>query len=88
MEYLADQKLENASQGDSPMTDDFPESTIVIPADWPSQQSIPEPNHVSLPQPISLDAYPVIPSHCPPLEVNIPEDPPPPASSLVISGDA
>jgi len=108
MEYLADQKLEHTPEEDSPMSDDFPESSIVIPADWPnyqsipvpdhvpapqlldfdipvdwpSQQSIPEPNHVQEPQPISCDAYPVVPSHRPPLEVTIPEDPPSPASSL------
>ena len=108
MEYLADQKLEHTPEGDSPMSDNFPESSIIIPADWPnyqsipmpdhmpapqlldfnipvdwpSQHSIPEPDHVQEPQPRSHDAYPVVPSHCPPLEVTIPEDPPSPASSL------
>jgi len=108
MEYLADQKLEHTPEEDSPMSDNFPESSIVIPADWPnyqlipvpdhvpapqlldfdipvdwpSQQSIPEPDHMQEPQPISHDAYPVVPSHRPPLEVTIPEDPPSPASSL------
>jgi len=53
-----------------------------IPIDWPSQQSIPEPDHMQEPQPISHDAYPAVPSHRPPLEVTIPEDPPSPASSL------
>ena len=90
------------------MSNNFPKSSIVIPADWPnqwltpvpdhmpapqfldfnvpvdwpSQQSIPEPNHVQEPQPISHDAYPTVPSHRPPLEVTIPEDPLSPASSL------
>ena len=64
------------------MSDNFPESTITIPTDWPSQQSIPEPCHVPSPEPMSQDAYPTVPSHRPPLEVNIPEDPPSPASSL------
>jgi len=108
MEYLTDQKLENTSESDSPMSDNVPESSMIIPAnwpnyqsipvpdhvpapqlldfdipvDWPSQQSIPEPNHVQEPQPISHDAYPVVPSHRPPLEVTIPEDPPSLASSL------
>jgi len=53
-----------------------------VPVDWPSQQLIPEPNHVQEPQPIALDAYPAVPSHRPPLEVTIPEDPLSPASSL------
>ena len=53
-----------------------------VPVDWPSQQSIPEPDHVAESQPISRDAYPAVPSHCPPLEIAIPEDPPSPASSL------
>jgi len=108
MEYLADQKLEHMPEEDSPMSDNFPKSSIVIPADWPSQwsipvpdhmpapqlldfdipvnwpsqQSIPEPDHVQEPQPISHNAYPVVPSHRPPLEVTIPEDPLSPASSL------
>jgi len=82
MEYLADQKLENMFKGDSPMSDDFPESSIVIPAEWPSQHLIPEPDHVPLPQPMPLDASPAVPSHRPLLEVTIPEDPPSPASSL------
>ena len=85
MEYLVDQKLENVSSSpetDSPMSDAYPESTITIPPDWPHQQSIPEPSHVPSPQPMPLDAYPAVPSHHPPLEVNIPEDPPSPASSL------
>jgi len=108
MEYLADQKLEHTPEEDSPMSDDFPKSSIVIPADWPnyqsipvpdhmpapqlldfdipvnwpSQQSIPEPNHVPEPQPTSYDTYPTVPSHHPPLEVTIPEDPLSPASSL------
>ena len=85
MEYLVDQKLENVSSSpetDSPMSDAHPESTIAIPLDWPYQQSIPEPSHMPSPQPMSFDAYPAVPSHCPPLEVNIPEDPPSPTSSL------
>ena len=108
MEYLADQKLEHMPEEDSPMSDDFPKSSINIPADWPSQwsipvpnhvpapqlldfdipvdwpsqQSIPEPDHVQEPQPTSHDTYPVVPSHRPPLEITIPEDPPSPASSL------
>ena len=85
MEYLVDQKLENVSSSPetgSPMSDTYPESTIVIPPDWPYQQSIPEPDHVPSPQPMSLEAYPVVPSHRPPLEVDIPEDPLSPASSL------
>jgi len=82
MEYLANQKLEHTPEENSPMSNDFPESSIVIPADWPSYQLIPVPNHVQEPQPISHDAYPAVPSHCPPLEVTIPEDPPPPASLL------
>jgi len=49
MEYLADQKLENSPEEDSPMSDDSPEWSIVIPANWPSQQSIPIPNHVPAP---------------------------------------
>ena len=90
------------------MSDDFPKSSIVIPAnwpnqlsipipnhvpapqlldfdipvDWPSQQLIPEPDHVQELQPTSHDTYPVAPSHHPPLEVTIPEDPPSPASLL------
>ena len=90
------------------MSNDFPKSSIVIPAnwpnqwstpvpdhvpapqlldfdipvDWPSQQSIPEPDHMQEPQPISHDTYPAVPSHRPPLEVTIPEDPPSPASLL------
>jgi len=48
MEYLTDQKLENAFQGDSPMSDGF-KPAIVIPEDWPYQQSIPEPDQVSSP---------------------------------------
>jgi len=108
MEYLADQKLEHMPEEDSPMSDDFPKSSIIIPTnwpnyqsnpvpdhvpvpqlldfdisiDWPSQQSIPEPDHMQEPQPIPYDAYPAVPSHHPPLEVTIPEDPPSPASSL------
>jgi len=108
MEYLANQKLEHTPEEDNPMSDDFPELSIVIPADWPnyqsipvpdhvpvpqlldfdipvnwpSQQSIPEPDHMQEPQPISHDAYPAVPSHRPPLEVTIPEDPPSPASLL------
>ena len=85
MEYLVDQKLENVSSSpetDSPMSDAYPESTIAIPLDWPCQQSIPEPSHVPSPQPMPFDAHPTVPSHRPPLEVNIPEDPPSPASSL------
>jgi len=82
MEYLADQKLENMLKSNSPMSDDFPESSIVIPADWPSQWSIPVPDHVPAPQPLDFDTYPIVPSHRPPLEVNIPEDPLSPASSL------
>jgi len=108
MEYLADQKLEHTPEEDSPMSDDFPKSSIVIPADWPNYQSIPIPDHVPAPQlldfdipvgwpsqqsipapdhlqelqPISHDAYPTVPSHRPPLEITIPEDPPSLASSL------
>jgi len=108
MEYLADQKLEHTPEEDSPMSDDFPESSIVIPADWPNYQSIPVPDHVPAPQlldfnipidwpsqysipepdhmqetqPISHDIHPAVPSHRPPLEVTIPEDPLSPASSL------
>jgi len=85
IEYLADQKLDNVSstpETDSPMSDAYPESTIVIPPDWPSQQLIPEPSHVPSPQPMSFDAYPVAPSQCPLLEVTIPKDPLSPASSL------
>ena len=85
MEYLVDQKLENVSSSpetDSPMSDDYPESAITIPPDWPYQQSIPEPSYMPLPQPMSFDAYPAVPSHHPLLEVDIPEDPPSPASSL------
>ena len=85
MEYLVDQKLENVSSSpetDSPMSDAYPESTITILPDWPYQQLIPEPSYVPSPQPMSLDAYPATPSHCPLLEVDIPEDPPSPASSL------
>jgi len=84
MEHLVDQKLENtSSDSNSPMSDPYPEeSTIVIPPEWPSQQSIPEPRYVPLPQLIHFDAYPSMPSQCPPLEIDIPEDPPSPASSL------
>jgi len=82
MEYLADQKLEHTPEENSPMSDDFLESSIVIPANWPSYQLIPVPDHMQEPQPISYDAYPTVPSHCPPLEVTIPEDPLSPASSL------
>ena len=84
MEHLVDQKLENASSNsDSPMSDPYPEeSTIVIPPDWPSQQSIPEPHYVPSPQPMHFDMYPSAPSQRPPQEVNIPEDPLSPASSL------
>ena len=85
MEYLVDQKLENVSSSpetDSPISNAYPESTIVILLDWPSQQLIPEPSHVPSPQLIPFNAYPAVPSHCPPLEVDIPEDPPSPASSL------
>jgi len=53
-----------------------------IPVNWPSQQSIPEPDHMQEPQPISHDAYPTVPSHRPPLEIAIPEDPPSPTSLL------
>jgi len=82
MEHLVDQKLENVSDdSDSPMSNPE-ESTIVIPADWPSQQSIPEPSHVPSPQPMHFDVHPIAPSHRPLLEVDIPEDPPSPASSL------
>jgi len=38
MEYLADQKLEHMPEEDSPMSDKL---SIVIPADWPNQLSIP-----------------------------------------------
>jgi len=108
MEYLADQKLEHMPEEDSPMSDDFPKSSIAIPAnwpnqlsipipdhvpapqlldfnipiDWPSQQSIPEPDHVQEPQFTSHDAYPAVPSHRPPLEITIPENPLSLASSL------
>ena len=87
MEHLVDQKLENvssdSSDSDSPMSDLYPEeSPIVILPDWPSQQLIPEPSHVPSPQPMCFDAYPIAPSYHPPLEVDIPEDPPSPASSL------
>jgi len=82
MEHLVDQKLENiSSDSDSPMSDPE-ESTIVIPSDWPSQQSIPEPSHMPSPQPTHFDVYPIVPSQHPLLEVDIPEDPPSPASSL------
>ena len=50
MEYLADQKLEHTPEEDSPMSDDFPELSIVIPADWPNYQSIPVPDHMPAPQ--------------------------------------
>ena len=50
--------------------------------DWPSQQLIPEPSHMPSPQPMRFDTYPIAPSHCPPLEVNIPEDPLSPASLI------
>jgi len=50
MEYLADQKLEHTPEEDSPMSDDFPESSIVIPENWPNFQSIPVPDHVPAPQ--------------------------------------
>jgi len=84
MEHLVDQKLGNVSNNsNSPMSDRYPEeSTIVIPPDWPSQQLIPEPHHVPSPQPMRFDTYPSAPSQRPPLEVDIPEDPPSPASSL------
>jgi len=82
MEYLADQKLEHTPEEDSPISDDFSKSSIAIPADWPSQQSIPEPDHVQEPQLTSHDTYPVVPSHRPLLEITIPENPPSPASSL------
>ena len=36
MEYLADQKLEHMPEENSPMSNDFPESSIIIPADWPN----------------------------------------------------
>jgi len=68
-----------------PVPDHVPAPQLLdfdVPANWPSQQSIPEPNHMSSPQPMSFDTYPVVPSHRPPLEVTIPEDPPSPASSL------
>jgi len=55
MEYLADQKLENMLEGNSPISDDFPESSIVIPADWPSHQSIPVPDHMPAPQLLDFD---------------------------------
>jgi len=69
----------------NPVSDHMPTPQLLdfdVPIDWPSQQSIPEPNHVEEPQPVSHDTYPAVPSHCPPLEVTIPEDPPSPASSL------
>ena len=82
MEHLVNQKLENASSdSDSPMSNPE-ESTIIIPADWPSQQSIPGPSHMPSPQPTCFDAHPIAPSHYPPLEVDIPKDPPSPASLL------
>jgi len=37
MGYLADQKLEHTPEEDSPMSDDFPKSSITIPANWPNQ---------------------------------------------------
>jgi len=49
MEYLADQKLEHMPEEDSPMSDNFPESSIVIPANWPNQWSIPIPDHMPAP---------------------------------------
>jgi len=55
MEYLADQKLEHMPEEDSPMSDDFPKSSINIPADWPSQWSIPVPNHMPAPQLLDFD---------------------------------
>jgi len=73
------------NQWSIPVPDPVPAPQLLdfdIPVDWPSQQSIPELNHVQEPQPISHDAYPAVPSHRPPLEVTIPEDPPSPASSL------
>jgi len=74
--------MDNASSNsDSPMSDPE-ESTIVIPPDWPSQQSIPEPSHVPSSQPTRFDTYPSVPSQRPLLEINIPEDPPSPTSSL------
>jgi len=82
MEYLVDQKLENVSNDSNSPMSNSEESTIVIPPDWPSQQSIPEPSHMPPPQPMHFNAYPSAPSQCPPLEVDIPEDPPSPASSL------
>jgi len=50
MEYLANQKLEHMPEEDSPMSNDFPESSIVIPADWPNYQLIPVPDHMPAPQ--------------------------------------
>ena len=64
------------------MSDAYPESTIVIPPEWPYQQSILEPSHMPSPQPMSFNVYPTVPSHRPPLEVDIPEDPLSPTSSL------
>jgi len=55
MEYLANQKLEHTPEEDSPMSDDFPESSIIIPTDWPNYQSIPIPDHVPAPQLLDFD---------------------------------
>jgi len=82
MEHLVDQKMDNASSNSNSPMSDPEESTIVIPPDWPSQQLIPEPSHVPSPQPMCFDAYPSTPSRYPPLEINIPEDPPSLTSSL------
>ena len=68
-----------------PIPDHVPAPQLLdfdIPVGWPSQQSIPAPDHLQELQPISHDAYPTVPSHRPPLEITIPEDPPSPASSL------
>jgi len=54
MEYLADQKLEHMPEEDSPMSDKL---SIVIPADWPNQLSIPVPDHVPAPQLLDFDIH-------------------------------
>ena len=85
MEHPVEQKLENiSSEPDSPMSNanSQEEPTIMIPLEWPSQQSIPEPSHMQSPEPMEFNPYPVVPSNHPPLDLIIHEDPPSPSSSL------
>ena len=85
IEYLIDQKLENvSSKPNSPMSNaNFQEEpTIMIPLEWPSQQSIPEPSHMQSPEPMEFNPYPIVPSNYPLLELMIHEDPLSPSSSL------